>query len=311
MHLRAGLFPARTVTPRKRNGPGAMFLTTLVLGLVLGGTYALLALGLTMQYGVARIMNLAYGELTLFAAFTLVLLFKAAGLSPPIAIALLAPAGYAAGWLIYTVMMRPLVRRSARSGRLEVDSILATFGLLFLLQGVMLVLFGSNFTSISFLDRGVTILGVTVALNRLIAFAICVIVGGGLALAIAYSRWGLVLRAVSLSPTSAPLVGIDMERVARQGFALGTALAALGGGTIAMVQTFSASDGVVFTMKALVIVIMGGVGNVTGALVAGFVLGLVETTVATVIDPGLTLAATFAIFLIVLLWRPQGIFGRG
>jgi len=288
-----------------------MFLTTLVLGLVLGGTYALLALGLTMQYGVARIMNLAYGELTLFAAFTLVLLFKAAGLSPPIAIALLAPAGYAAGWLIYTVMMRPLVRRSARSGRLEVDSILATFGLLFLLQGVMLVLFGSNFTSISFLDRGVTILGVTVALNRLIAFAICVIVGGGLALAIAYSRWGLVLRAVSLSPTSAPLVGIDMERVARQGFALGTALAALGGGTIAMVQTFSASDGVVFTMKALVIVIMGGVGNVTGALVAGFVLGLVETTVATVIDPGLTLAATFAIFLIVLLWRPQGIFGRG
>lgn len=77
MHLRAGLFPARTVTPRKRNGPGAMFLTTLVLGLVLGGTYALLALGLTMQYWVARIMNLAYGELTLFAAFTLVLLFKA------------------------------------------------------------------------------------------------------------------------------------------------------------------------------------------------------------------------------------------
>jgi branched-chain amino acid transport system permease protein len=288
-----------------------MFLTTLVLGLVLGGTYALLALGLTMQYGVARIMNLAYGELTLFAAFTLVLLFKAAGFSPPIAIGLLAPAGYVAGWLIYTVMMRPLVRRSARSGRLEVDSILATFGLLFLLQGVMLVLFGSNFTSISFLDRGVTILGVTVALNRLIAFAICVIVGGGLALAIAYSRWGLVLRAVALSPASAPLVGIDMERVARQGFALGTALAALGGGTIAMVQTFSASDGVVFTMKALVVVIMGGVGNVTGALVAGFVLGLVETTVATVIDPGLTLAATFAIFLIVLLWRPQGIFGRG
>lgn len=288
-----------------------MFLTTLVLGLVLGGTYALLALGLTMQYGIARIMNLAYGELTLFAAFTLVLLFKAAGLSPPIAIGLLAPAGYVAGWLIYTVMMRPLVRRSVRSGRLEVDSILATFGLLFLLQGVMLVLFGSNFTSISFLDRGVTFLGVTVALNRLIAFAICVIVGGGLALAIAYSRWGLVLRAVALSPATAPLVGIDMERVARQGFALGTALAALGGGTIAMVQTFSASDGVVFTMKALVVVIMGGVGNVTGALVAGFVLGLVETTVATVIDPGLTLAATFAIFLIVLLWRPQGIFGRG
>ncbi|MGD9865620.1 MAG: branched-chain amino acid ABC transporter permease, partial [Pseudodonghicola sp.] len=89
------------------------------------------------------------------------------------------------------------------------------------------------------------------------------------------------------------------------------ALAATAGGTIAMYQTFSATGGVVFTMKALVIVIMGGVGNVTGALIAGVALGLVETFVATAIDPGLTLAATFALFLAVLLWRPQGLFGRG
>jgi branched-chain amino acid transport system permease protein len=77
-----------------------------------------------------------------------------------------------------------------------------------------------------------------------------------------------------------------------------------------MYQTFSANDGVVFTMKALIIVIMGGVGNVAGALAAGFALGLVETFVATTFDPGLTLAATFTIFLVVLIWRPQGLFGR-
>ena len=85
----------------------------------------------------------------------------------------------------------------------------------------------------------------------------------------------------------------------------------MGGASVAMHQTFSATGGVVFTMKALVIVIMGGVGNIGGALVAGLALGLVETFVATAIDPGLTLAATFAIFLGVLLWRPQGLFGRG
>lgn len=288
-----------------------MILTTLILGLVLGGTYALLALGLTLQYGIARIMNLAHGEITLLAAFVLVALFQGLGLSPLLAIALIAPAGYAVGWLLYAVMMRPLVARSGASGRLEVDSILATFGLLFLIQGILLVTFGANFTSISYLDRGIDILGVSVAANRLIAFAICIGAGGALVILLARTRWGLSLRAVAQTPASAPLVGIDVNRVARQGFALGTALAATGGASIAMYQTFSATDGVIFTMKALVIVIMGGVGNVAGALIAGFALGLVETFVATAIDPGLTLAATFAIFLGVLLWRPQGLFGRG
>ena len=286
-------------------------MTTLVLGLVLGGTYALLALGLTLQYGIARIMNLAYGEVTLLAAFALVFLFQATGISPLLAIILIGPTGYMAGWLLYSLMLRPLVRRAGgNKGKLEVDSILATFGLLFVLQGVMLVLFGANFTSISYLDQGVPVFGVSVALNRLIAFAICIVAGSVLVVLLARTRWGLVLRAVSLTPGSAPLVGIDVEKVSRQGFALGTALASIGGASIAMYQTFSANDGVIFTMKALIIVIMGGVGNVAGALAAGFVLGLVETFVATTFDPGLTLAATFAIFLVVLLWRPQGLFGR-
>ncbi|MBO6540332.1 MAG: branched-chain amino acid ABC transporter permease [Rhizobiaceae bacterium] len=285
-------------------------MTILVLGLVLGGTYALLALGLTIQYGIARIMNLAYGEMTLAAAFVLVFLFNQLGLPPLLSILFVAPAGYVTGWLLYTVMMRPLVARSGGGGKLELDSILATFGLLFVVQGLLLLFFGSNFTSISYLDRGVSVFGVTVALNRLIAFAVCIVAGGGLALALTRTRWGLIMRAVALTPGSAPLVGIDVTRVARQAFALGTALAAIGGTSVAMYQTFSATDGVVFTMKALVIVIMGGVGNVPGALAAGFALGLIETFVATVIDPGLTLAATFAIFLIVLLWRPEGLFGR-
>ena len=286
-----------------------MLLTTLILGLVLGGTYALLALGLTLQYGISRIMNLAYGELTLIAAFVLVALFKGLGLPPLIAVVAIAPAGYALGWVLYAVMMRPLVARSGATGRLDVDSILATFGLLFLIQGFLLLVFGADFTSIAYLDQGVNVLGVPVALNRLIAFGICIVAGGALVLALERSAWGLTLRAVAQTPGSAPLVGIDVNRVARQGFALGTALAATGGASIAMYQTFSANDGVVFTMKALVIVIMGGVGNVAGALIAGVALGLVETFVATAIDPGLTLAATFAIFLAVLLWRPQGLFG--
>jgi branched-chain amino acid transport system permease protein len=236
-------------------------------------------------------------------------LFQGLGVSPLLSIVLIAPAGYCLGWLLYQVMMRPLVARSGSSGRLEIDSILATFGLLFLIQGVLLVVFGADFTSISYLERGVNVFGVSVALNRLIAFGTCLLVGGLLVFALGWTRWGLKMRAVALTPSSAPLVGIDVNRIARQGFALGTALASVAGASISMYQTFSATGGVIFTMKALVIVIMGGVGNVPGALIAGFALGLLETFVATAIDPGLTLASTFLIFLIVLLWRPQGLFG--
>lgn len=287
-----------------------MLLTTLILGLVLGATYALLALGLTLQYGICRVMNLAYGELTLVAAFLLVTLFQTFSLSPLVSILLIGPAGYGLGWVIYTVMVGPLIARSGSAGRLEVDSILATFGLLFLIQGCLLVIFGANFTSIAYLDQGINILGVPVAANRLIALAICLITGIGLLITLRRTRWGLTLRAVSQSPSSAPLVGIDVNKVARQGFALGTAIATIAGASFAMYQTFSATEGVVYTMKALVIVIMGGVGNVAGALIAGFALGIVETFVATAIDPGLTLAATFTIFLVILLWRPNGLFGK-
>jgi len=154
------------------------------------------------------------------------------------------------------------------------------------------------------------VLGANVGANRLLAFALAVILGATLFLVLTRTRWGTTIRAIAVNPDAAPLVGIDVNRTARFAFALGTALAASGGVMISMYQTFNASMGVVFTMKALVIVIMGGLGNLMGALVAGLLLGLVETLVATYVDPGLTLAATYCLFLGVLLWKPAGLFGK-
>ncbi|UYO01259.1 MAG: branched-chain amino acid ABC transporter permease [Devosia sp.] len=285
-------------------------ITTLITGLVLGGTYALIAMGLTLQYGISRIMNLAYGEILIFAAFAAFLLFSTLGINPIVGLLLVLPAAFAFGYVIYGVMMQPLVRRSAKSGTLEVDSILATFGLLFVIQGVMLVTFGSNYTSYNFLNTGINVFGANVAANRLLAFALAVIIGASLFYVLTRTRWGTTIRAIAVNPNAAPLVGIDVNRTARFAFALGTMLAASGGVMISMYQTFNASMGVVFTMKALVIVIMGGLGNLMGALVAGLLLGVVETLVATYVDPGLTLAATYVIFLAVLLWKPAGLFGK-
>ncbi|QRY70826.1 branched-chain amino acid ABC transporter permease (plasmid) [Ensifer sp. PDNC004] len=287
-----------------------MFATALLSGLVLGGTYALVAMGLTLQYGIARIMNLAYGEIIIAAAFLAYSLFNFWGLNPVLGLLVAAPAGFALGYLIYAVMMRPLVARAKDKASLEIDSILATFGLLFVIQGVLLVAFGANFTSYSYLNIAVDVFGTTIAANRLLAFVLATVFAGALYLVLTRTLWGTALRAVSVAPGSAPLVGIDVDRAARLAFALGGALAAAGGVVISMYQTFTATSGVVFTMKALIVVIMGGVGNVPGALSAGLILGVVETFVATYLDPGLTLAATYAIFLVVLLWRPAGLFGR-
>ncbi len=287
-----------------------MLVTAILTGLVLGGTYALVAMGLTLQYGIARIMNLAYGETIIVAAFLAYAMFSHWGISPVLGLFIAVPAGFVLGYIVYGLMMRPLVARARDKASLEIDSILATFGLLFVIQGVLLVMFGANFMNYSYLNVPVNIFGATVAANRLLAFVMAVVLGLGIYLALTRTLWGTALRAVSVSPSSASLVGIDVDKAARMAFAIGGALAAAGGVVISMYQTFTATSGVVFTMKALIVVIMGGVGNVLGALSAGLILGLVETFVATFVAPGLTLAATYIIFLAVLLWRPAGLFGR-
>ncbi|TNJ47785.1 branched-chain amino acid ABC transporter permease [Phaeobacter sp. B1627] len=279
-------------------------------GLVLGGTYALVAMGLTIQYGIARIMNLSFGDTIIAACFATYVLFSSFAISPVLALLILVPAGYAFSLVIYRVIMRPLVARAPDEGALEVDSILVTFGLLFVIQGVLLIFFGGGYTSYSFLNTPVNVLGTVVAGNRLLAVVLSLLIGLSLIVILYRTRWGMILRAVALSPQNAPLFGIDTDRAARTAFAIGGAMAATVGVVVSMFQTFTATAGVVFTMKALIVVILGGKGSVLGAVVAGLLLGLVETFVAAYIDPGLTLAAVYGVFLLLLLVRPNGIFGK-
>jgi branched-chain amino acid transport system permease protein len=279
-------------------------------GVILGGTYALIALGLTLQYGVARIMNLAYGELLIAAAFAAYWLFTANSLNPLAGLVVVAPVAFAVNWLIYRFLLTPLVRRAKSRDALEADSILATFGMLFVVQGGLLVVFGGQYYSDRFLQSAVTILGDTVETNKLVTAAFALVASIGLYLALTSTRAGTAIRAVAVAPGSARLVGIDVERLSAFVFALGGALSAAGGVLVSMSLLFSATSGVLFTMKALIIVIMGGAGNLLGALAAGLILGIAEIAVARLVDPGLTIAVNFVLFLAVLLIRPAGLFGR-
>lgn len=282
----------------------------LITGLLLGGTYALIAMGLNLQYGVARIMNLANGEILVAGGYAAFWVFTAGKTSPLVALILVAPLAFALNLAIYHAMLAPLVRRAKSRGQLEMDSILATFGLSFVGIGVMLAAFGGNYFSYSFLAVPVEIFGETYGQNRVLAFVMAAILCGLLYLWLNHSRPGMAMRAIAVSPASARLVGIDVRRMSGLAFALGGAVTAMGGALISTYLTLDASAGVVFTMKALIIVIMGGVGDVRGTVVAALLLGVAETLVATLVDPGLTLAAAYLMFILILLFRPQGLFGR-
>jgi branched-chain amino acid transport system permease protein len=220
------------------------------------------------------------------------------------------PLAFLVNWAIYRALLTWLVARAKTRAALEVDSILATFGLLFVIQGIALVAFGGAYYSYSYLAVPVSVLGSTIAANRLVALAAAAVIGGGLYLVMRRTRLGTALRAVAVDPVAAQLVAIDIRAAAAFAFALGGGLVAAGGVLVSMFLTFSATMGVLFTMKALIVVIMGGVGNLMGCLVAGLLLGLAETLVSRFVDPGLTLAATFTLFLGILLWRPAGLFGK-
>ncbi|MGR3660310.1 MAG: branched-chain amino acid ABC transporter permease [Paracoccaceae bacterium] len=281
----------------------------LITGLLLSGSYALMAMGLNLQYGVARIMNLANGEMLVAGGFAAFALYTSAAISPLLTLFLVAPVAYAVNWAIYRIMLRPLVTRAKSRGALEQDAILTTFGLSFVMVGLMIWAFGGGYFNYAFLSRPVVIFGDNFGLNRVVAFIFSALLCAGLYLWINHSKAGMAIRAIAVSPESSRLVGIDVPRLSARAFALGGAVTAVGGVLISTYLTLDASAGVIFTMKALIIVIMGGVGDIRGTIVAALILGIGETLVATYIDPGLTLAAAYALFILILLFRPQGLFG--
>ncbi len=281
----------------------------IISGLLLSGTYALVAMGLNLQYGVARIMNLANGEILVLGALASFWLFTTQNLSPLLTIILLFPLSFFGNWLIYQYLIRPLVKRSKSKGALEVDSILSTFGISFIIIGFVVSVEGGYF-AYKYLSYPIEILGSTTSVNRLVAFLVASLIAVILYCWLNLSRAGMAVRAVAVSTEASGLVGINVLKISSFAFALGGMITAVGGALISTFITLDASIGAVFTMKALIIVIMGGVGDIRGSTLAAIILGIVETTVATLVDPGLTLASAYFIFVVVLLFRPQGLFGR-
>jgi branched-subunit amino acid ABC-type transport system permease component len=288
-----------------------MLLDFLLAGLVIGGIYALISIGLNLQYGVARVLNLAYGEFLMLAGYGAYWAFMWIGAPPLVTVLVGAPVAFGLSWLLFRFVLHPLLGRTRDAGKREVDSILSTFGLLFVLQGAALVAWTGTDRSYSYLAVPVNLFGAVIAANRLVVLVSALALAAVVFAVLRYSIAGRAMRAIAVSPQSAPLVGIDVVRTSALAFAAGGALAAVAGILLSSFVGVNPTIGAAFTMKALIVVVMGGIGHVLGGLVAGLVLGLAETMAALLLDPGLVTVINFALFSVILLWRPQGLFGNG
>jgi branched-chain amino acid transport system permease protein len=277
--------------------------------MILGGLYALVAIGFNLQYGMARVVNLAYGEFLMGAAFAAFWMFTLFSINPIVGMLLSVPVSFGANWLIYQVLMTPLVRRARTREQLEGETILATFGLLFVLRGAATLAFSANDRFYDYLGQPWHIFGFTFAANRVLAFGVACVFGGIIWFVLSRTRFGAALRALAIDPVGAQLVGIDVRSFSGLAFAGGGALVAAAGTLVSTFLTFNPAIGIAFTMKALVVVIMGGIGNIGGSLIAGLLLGIAEALCSYYVDSGLTLAVAYALFLIVLVVRPRGLFG--
>jgi len=280
-------------------------------GLVLGGMYGLIALGLNLQYGIARMLNLSYGEFFTagaFASFFAVTLYH---LNPLLGLVVSIPVAFVANWLIYRFLLLPLVRRAPNRDALDSDIVLVTFGLLFVFQGFEQTYWGGNVRAYQFLSFSINFLGAALPVNRLLAFVAAMVLGGALILLLRKTRFGTALRAIAIDPIAAGLSGINVLNLSALAFALGGAMVAISGALVSTFIAISASVGILYTLKALIVIIIGGPGRMGGAIAAGLLLGLAEALGGYYIDSSLTLAINYAILILVLLIKPTGLFSRG
>ena len=244
----------------------ANVLDIVITGLILGGIYALVAVGLSLQYGVGRVLNVSHGEFIMLGAFATYSLFVEFNISPLLAIVIVAPTLFFIGYFVHKVIFQYLRKSSVSSDAFSGRSLLASFGLLFVVQNLMLIIWGADLKGYSYLDTSVSIFGALYSLDRLIALFVAVGVSVVFYIFITTTRLGKAIRAAAEDPTMANVLGVNIHRVLGICFGLGTLLAGLAGVLISLMFQLQSAMGLEFTVVAIVVVVFGGLGSITGSL---------------------------------------------
>lgn len=284
-------------------------LDIVISGLILGGLYALLAVGLSLQYGVGRVLNVSHGEFIMVGAFFTFTLFTELGVNPLLAGPLVGVLLLSVGYLLHISLFQYLRDSSDNMDVFEGRSLLASFGMMFVLQNIMLLIWGSTIKGYAFLQTSVLIFGARYSANRLVALGLAIFTSLAFYLFIRLTRLGKAIRAAAEDPSTAQAMGVNIRQVLAVCFGLGSLLAGLAGVLVSMMFELQPSAGLQYTIIAIVVVVFGGLGSITGSVIGGFALGLITAFVNS-IDQSLSLITFYLIFMLLLLVRPTGILGR-
>jgi branched-chain amino acid transport system permease protein len=279
---------------------------TVLSGLLLGGVYALSALGLSLVLGLMRLVNLVHGELVVLGSYLALVLLAAAGLDPLFALPLVFAGVAVVGYPLHRFVLAPV------SGSGDEGPLLTTFALSIIVQNIFIQVFSADTRA---LDRPYTrtalhLFGITFSTVYLIGFAVSFVVTAVVLLLVAHTGFGRRLRSSAEDPVAAAIVGVNVARVHAVTYALGAGLAAVGGILIALCFSFTPTSGTEYLLVGFTIVVLGGLGNAIGTFAGGAVLGLLQSIGAAVLGDGYRTLVGLVLFLVILAVRPQGLFHR-
>lgn len=283
-----------------------MLLQHLIDGLFLGGLYASTALGLTLVFGVMRVVNLAHGELLIGGCYLAYALSVGLGLDPLVSLFIVAPIMFLLAYLIQRFILSPTMKLGQEA------PLVATFGLSLIFQTLFLLMFGANSKSLNaaYTLTGINILGDEVRTIYVIAFFAGLLLVVGMYLALNRLRFGKALRAAAEDPLAAASLGINVQHIYAITFGLAAAVSAVGGTMIGLSYGFEPTTGTSWLLRSFTVVALGGLGSLWGSFVGGILIGILEETVASQVGPQYRDLIVFSFLVLILVIRPQGLFGR-
>jgi branched-chain amino acid transport system permease protein len=280
-----------------------------VSGLLMGLIYALVAVGLSLIFGLMDVVNFAHGELMMLAMYATFVIWRSTGLDPMLLLPIVALLLFGLGMAIYRLLIARALSVPFNRGMVQ---IFVTFGLAIFIRGAAQYFFGGEFRSIThttLADRSADIAGIYLPLPQLAAGLVCLVAFAALLL-IGRTEFGRALEATREDRDAVALIGIDRDRIFALGWGLGAGAVGIAGVMLAGFYYVNPNVGANFALIAYVTVALGGFGSMAGALIAGLIIGEVEAITAAVLEPSLKQVGIFAVYLAVLMFRPRGLLGR-
>src|SRR5215510_6994505 len=301
-------FPFRSGTARSTlNLPAELLLQGVVSGLLLGGVYGLVAFGLSLIFGVLRIINFAHGAVMMLAMYTTYWLVALVGIDPYLSILISGPLFFLIGIVVQRAVIEP--NRFAA----EHNQLLLTLGLALFLENLALVLWQGDYRTVrpAYASASFVVGEALVEVPRLVACGGAIVMAVVLFAFLKLTDVGKAIRALAEEPEGAMLMGINVSRIRAAAFGIGAGAVAVAGALVTPFFYVAPDVGEAFNIMAFVVVVLGGMGNFVGALLGGFIVGLAESLGATLLPGSLKQLVVFALFVLVLLFRPAGLFGGG